>query len=123
VFPNTDLTSSRIHNYKKMERRRVLFKLGVTYQAASEQLEKAPAAIRAIIEGIEDTTFDRAHFASYGDFALIFEVVYYVTGSDYNKFMDIQQRINLAIKKEFETLDLEFAYPTQTIFVERTPET
>ena len=41
------------------------------------------------------TRFDRAHFAEYGDFSLVFEVVYYVIGSDYNLYMDTQQAINL----------------------------
>ncbi|RKY30665.1 MAG: mechanosensitive ion channel family protein, partial [Candidatus Omnitrophota bacterium] len=43
-------------------------------------------------------------------------IVYYVIGSDYNKYMDIQQEINFAIKEEFEKRGIEFAYPTQTIY-------
>lgn len=117
VFSNTDLTNSRVHNYKKMERRRVAFKIGVTYQTPSETLARIPGVIKEIIEGLEDTVFDRAHFFSYGDSALVFEIVYYVIGADYNKYMDIQQNINLAIKDEFEKLGVEFAYPTQTIYL------
>ncbi|MGK7344797.1 MAG: mechanosensitive ion channel family protein [Candidatus Nitrospinota bacterium M3_3B_026] len=117
IFANTDLANSRVHNYKKMERRRVAFRIGVTYQTPSEKLARIPGVIRQIIEGLEDTVFDRAHFFSYGDFALVFEIVYYVIGADYNKYMDIQQNINLAIKDEFEKLGVEFAYPTQTIYL------
>ncbi|MBU3982750.1 MAG: mechanosensitive ion channel [Proteobacteria bacterium] len=69
---------------------------------------------------VKDTVFDRAHFFSYGDFALIFEIVYYVLGSDYNKYMDIQQEINFAIKERFEAEHIEFAYPTQTLYVTKT---
>ena len=76
-------------------------------------------AIKEIINNKNDTAFDRSHFQSYGDFALIFETVYYVAGSDYNKYMDIQQQINFEIKEEFEKLGIEFAYPTQTLFVEK----
>lgn len=119
VFSNTDLTNSRVKNYKKMEKRRVLFKLGVTYQTTLEQLKEMPGIIKNIIVGINDTTFDRAHFSSYGDFALIYEIVYYVTGNDYNKYMDIQQEINFKIKDEFAKRSIEFAYPTQTIFVSK----
>ena len=60
---------------------------------------KPTPRLKEIIEKIDDTTFDRAHFASYGDFSLIFEVVYYVVGSDYNKYMDIQQAINFEINR------------------------
>jgi len=119
VFSNTDLTSSRIKNYKKMEKRRVLFKLGVTYQTTSEQIKKIPQIIRGIIEKVEDTIFDRAHFQSYGDFSLDIESVYYVIGNDYNKYMDIQQQINFAIKEAFEKEGIEFAYPTRTLFVNK----
>ncbi len=89
VFSNSDLTDSRLRNYKLMEKRRVVFKIGVIYQTPLEQLQEIPKIIRNIISGIKDATFDRAHFFSYGDFSLIFEVVYYVTGGDYNKYMDI----------------------------------
>ena len=67
----------------------------------------------------EDTRFDRAHFAKYGDFALVYEIVYYVKKPDYNVYMDIQQAINLEINRRFTEQEIEFAYPTQTIYVER----
>lgn len=118
VFSNTDLTGSRVRNYKRMEKRRVVFKLGVVYQTGLDDLKVVPEIIKGVILSIPDTTFDRAHFASFGDFSLDFEVVYYVLSSDYNRYMDIQQKINFAIFEEFEKRGIEFAYPTQTLFVE-----
>ena len=100
-----------------MGKRRVVFKLGVTYETDIQQLKEIPVIITNIIKSIDDTVFDRAHFFSYGDFSLIFEVVYYVIGSDYNKYMDIQQEINLKIKEEFKKRGIEFAYPTQTLYL------
>ncbi len=117
VFSNKDLTNSRLRNYKRMGKRRVVFKLGVTYQTPLEKLKVIPGIIENVIKNVKDTTFDRAHFASYGDFNLVFEVVYYVMSRDYNKYMDIQQEINFAMKKEFEARDIEFAYPTQTLYL------
>ena len=119
ILSNTDLTSSRVRNYKRMGKRRVVFKLGVIYQTSLEQLKVIPGLIEKIIKGVKDTTFDRAHFFSYGDFSLVFEIVYYVMSRDYNKYMDIQQEINFAIKKEFEARDIEFAYPTQTLYLNK----
>lgn len=119
VFSNTDLTNSRVHNFKKMERRRVVFKLGVTYQTPSDKLRKIPSLVKDIITRQADADFDRGHFAAYGDFSLNFEFVYFVTGADYNKYMDIQQAINLSIYEAFEDEGIEFAYPTQTLFVSR----
>jgi len=120
IFSNTDLTDSRIKNYKRMEQRRVLFQFGIIYQTPYEKLQQIPGIVKKIIEDVEDTIFDRTHFSSYGDSNLVFEVVYYVVGSDYNKYMDIQQSINLAIFKEFETRGVEFAYPTQTLYINKT---
>lgn len=117
VFSNTDLTNSRVHNFKKMEKRRVVFKLGVVYQTPMEKLKAIPSIVKDIIVAQEDTTFDRGHFAAYGDFSLNFEFVYFVTGADYNKYMDIQQAINLAIFEVFEREGIAFAYPSQTVFV------
>jgi small-conductance mechanosensitive channel len=122
VFSNTDLTNSRIRNYKRMEKRRVVFKLGVVYQTTLDQTKEIPGIIKKAIENVQDTAFDRAHFASYGDFSLDYEIVYYVMSGDYNKYMDIQQEINFVIKEEFEKRGIEFAYPTQTLFVDKTQE-
>lgn len=117
VFSNTDLINSRVRNYKKMNKRRVVFSLGVTYQTSLQDLKEIPGIITRIIKSIDLTTFDRAHFFSYGDFSLIFEVVYYVLSSDYNKYMDIQQEINFQIREEFDKRGVEFAYPTQTLYI------
>jgi small-conductance mechanosensitive channel len=119
VFHNTDLTNSRIHNYKKMERRRVVFQVGVVYQTTPDHLATLPLIMKEIIEQQEDATFDRAHFASFGDYSLNFEMVYYVLGADYAHYMDIQQAINLAIFREFKQKGIEFAYPTQTLFMNK----
>ena len=119
VVSNTDLTNSRIRNFKRMERRRVVFKLGVIYQTTSRQLAEIPKLVRDIIESQQDVVFDRGHFQSYGDFSLNFEFVYFVLSSEYNKYMDIQQSINLKVYEEFEKLGIEFAYPTQTLFVSK----
>jgi len=117
VFSNSDLLNSRIRNYKRMFERRIVFSIGVTYQMSHKKLAAIPEMIREIVEGQEMTRFDRAHFKEYGDFALKFEIVYYVLVPDYNTYMDIQQAINLAIYERFEKEGIEFAYPTQTLYV------
>jgi len=119
IFSNTDLTNSRVHNFKKMEKRRVVFKLGVIYQTPFEKLKAIPQIVKSIIQKQGDATFDRGHFAAYGDFSLDFEFVYFVTGADYTKYMDIQQAINLEIFEAFAKENVEFAYPSQTLFVNK----
>jgi small-conductance mechanosensitive channel len=118
IFSNNDLLQSRVRNYKRMAERRVVFSIGVTYQTRLERLKQIPATIRQIIAAQEATRFDRAHFQGYGDFALNFEVVYYVLDPDYNRYMDIQQAINVAIFQSFKKDGIEFAYPTQTLYID-----
>ncbi|MGD8498895.1 MAG: mechanosensitive ion channel family protein, partial [Chromatiales bacterium] len=119
VFSNTDLLGSRIRNYGRMFERRVVFKIGVTYQTPRDKLTKIPGIIKEAIEAQDKTRFDRSHFNEYGEFSLNFESVYYIQGPDYNLYMDIQQAINLLIHERFEEEGIEFAYPTQTLFLAR----
>lgn len=119
IVSNNDLTSARVNNYKRMERRRISFDVGVTYGTNAEKLEKIPMICKNIIEKVENVEFSRAHFKSFGDFSLIYEVVYFVEVSDYDVYMDVQQEINLGIYKEFEKEGIAFAFPTQTVFLNK----
>lgn len=119
VFANSDLLKSRIRNYGRMYERRVLFRIGVTYQTPRNILEDIPRQIRAAVESLSNTRFDRCHFVEYGAYALLFETVFYVLSPDYNTYMDIQQAINFDIHARFEQQGIEFAYPSQTLFVSR----
>lgn len=121
VMSNADLLSSRLRNYGRMFERRVLFTVGVTYETPREKLEQVPGLIRGLVEAQEGVRFDRCHFAKFGDFSLNFETVYYVLSPDYNRYMDVQQAINLGIFAAFERLGVEFAYPTQKLWLTPLP--
>lgn len=119
AFSNSDLTKSRIHNFKRMERRRVVFILAVVYSTTHEKLQQIPVIIKDIITNQQLATFDRAHFASFGPYSLNFEVVYFIESAEYVPFMDTQEAINLKIFKAFDEAKIDFAYPTQTILVNK----
>ncbi|MEO8464369.1 MAG: mechanosensitive ion channel family protein [Gammaproteobacteria bacterium] len=122
VMANSDLLGSRVRNYGRMSERRVLFTTGVTYETKMEALKRIPSLIREIIQAQEDTRFDRSHFAKHAAASLDFETVYYVRSADYNRYMDIQQSINLRLHEEFAKREIEFAYPTQKLFVASIPQ-
>ncbi|WP_448510553.1 mechanosensitive ion channel family protein [Immundisolibacter sp.] len=121
VFANADLLKSRIRNYKRMYERRVLFGFGVLYQTPPEQLATIPPLVREIVEAQAGVRFDRAHFKSFGDSSLDFEVVYYVLDSDFNRYMDIQQAINFELVRRFAAQEIGFAFPTRTLHVNTLP--
>lgn len=117
VFSNTDLTSSRLRNYKSMKRRRISFSIGVSYQTDLALVKEIPKILADIINGIPETELNRAHFSAFDPYNLRFDVVYYVLTRDYIKYMDIQQEINLKIIEEFSKRGIEFSYPTQTLYL------
>ncbi|MDB9311479.1 mechanosensitive ion channel family protein [Spirulina sp. CS-785/01] len=116
IMSNAELTASRLRNYKRMQKRRIVFNIGVIYETSKENLEAIPQIIKTTIESIDQATFDRSHFKEYGDFSLNYETVYYVESSDYTLSMDIQQKINLALFEEFAQRGIEFAYPTNITY-------
>ncbi|GAB4143328.1 MAG: hypothetical protein OHK0017_00560 [Patescibacteria group bacterium] len=117
VVSNKELTTARIHNFKRLQERRVVLNFGVDYNTNAKQLRSIPKIIQKNIEKSENTRFDRAHFVKFGDFSLLFEAVYYITSDDYILYMDTQQEVNLGIRQDFEKEEIKFAYPTETIYL------
>jgi len=120
VISNKELTETRVNNYKKMERRRISFTFGVEYDTKLKKLEKILEIVKEIFKKIKIADLDRVHFKQFGDFSLNFEVVYYVNKPDYLVYMDTQQEINFMLKERFEKESIQFAFPTQTLFVKKT---
>lgn len=121
VISNRELTNTRIQNFKKMEKRRVLLSIGLTYQTSLDRLKMANEIIKSAILGSGQVQFERCHFKEFGASSLNFEAVYFVLSSDFNHYMDCQQAINFRIKEEFEKAGLDIAYPTQTVLFGNAP--
>lgn len=119
VISNSSLTSSQLHNFKRMKERRINFTLGLTYDTPYEKLKLAPELIKEIVESTPNARFSRSHFLKFGDSSYDIETVYYVLSNDYASYCDVQQTINLAIKKAFDEHGMEFAFPTQTIYIQK----
>ncbi len=123
VVSNKYLTDSRVHNFRKMQKRRIVFTLGIVYQIKIDVIKEIPLIVKAIIENTKDVQFDRGHFMNLGKAKLDFEFVYYILSPEYSIYMDRQQEILISIFKEFESRNIGFAYPTQTIFLEQQKDT
>lgn len=119
VFSNSDLLKSRIRNYGRMEERRGDLAFGVVYETDPDIVQQVPGWVQEIIEGEELTRFDRCHFKTLGQWALEYETVYYMTVPDYKVFMDVQQRINVALMRRLAAAGVEFAYPTHLQYERR----
>ncbi|WP_311223216.1 MULTISPECIES: mechanosensitive ion channel family protein [unclassified Acidovorax] len=121
VMSNTDLLKQTINNYRYMRERRILFNFRVPYGTSAETAEAIPQAVRRIIEAEPNARFDRAHLQAFGDHGLTYEVVYIVLDAGYNVYMDLQQKINLALMRELQSLDLAFAIPERRVHVADLP--
>jgi small-conductance mechanosensitive channel len=119
IVPNKELTSSNVRNFRKLEKRRITFTIGVTYDTSTEKLRKIPDIITEIIKKMPNAELERVHFTEFGDFALKFLISYYVTIADYKAYLDTQQNINFAIKDAFEREGIEMAYPTSTVYLKK----
>ncbi|RMH13365.1 MAG: mechanosensitive ion channel family protein [Gemmatimonadetes bacterium] len=119
VFGNSDLLGSRIRNYKRRVERRCAFTIGLTYDTPPDKVARVPDMIREIVESHEVARFDRSHFLTFGDFSLNVETVYYLKDPDYMVYADCQQAINLELMRRFAEEGIEFAFPTQTIMLQR----
>ena len=118
IFSNADLLKSRIRNFKRMAERRVVFQIGLVFGTPPEKLKRVNDIIRDAVLAHPDVRLDRTHFKAIGASSLDFEVVYYVLNPDYNRYMDIQQAINLTLMERLESEGIRFAFPTQTLHIE-----
>lgn len=123
IMSNGDLLQSRVRNYKRMQERRVVYTFGVTYDTPAAKVEKVPAMISDILDTLDNCRLDRSHFKGFGDSALLFETVFWITQPDFAISMDVQQRLSLEIMRRFETEGIRFAFPTRTIHIEGTERT
>lgn len=109
IFSNSDLLSSRIRNYKRMEERRVAFTLRVDFDTAPDKLERIPQLLREVIEPQPQAVFDRAHFQSISELGLQFEVVYRVKTAEYDAFVALQNSINFEIHRRLQAEGIQLA--------------
>ena len=119
IVSNSDLVNSRLRNYQRMPRRRITHKIGVLYQTTSEQLARIPEIIQRVIEQQEEVTFEHANLAGFGDSSVDFSAGYYVNNYTWIRYMNVREAVNLELFRCFEEEGIGFAYPTQTIFLEK----
>lgn len=112
ILANGDISKSRIRNYRTMPERRVLFNFTVRYETPAAVMRTIPDLVRDSIECAEYARFDRAELMAFGEFGLVYEVVFYVEGGIYNRYTATQQQVNYNIMERFEEAGIQFAYRT-----------
>lgn len=110
IISNHEITSGKVRNLQKMPRRRVEFIVRISPNTKLEKLKKIPSIIKETIEGCTPAEFDMVHLREVGSFSYNFEVVYYLNTGDYRQYLDLQDRVNFAIRERFEKEGIEFGF-------------
>ncbi len=111
VISNQDMTSSRLHNFKRMDYRNAKFKFIVDLDTPAEVLEQIPKKVEEIVDKIDNTKFKRSHVKSFGDWGIVFETVHTIGSRDYTEYMNAQHEVNIGIKKMLEEMGVVLAHP------------
>lgn len=119
VFSNKSLLESQIQNFKRMQERRAVIKIGVTYSTPQEKLKAIPGWMRGFIESDSMLRFDRCHLSGLGASSIDYELVFKVLSSDYNNFMNSQQDFLLKLNEKFAAEKVEFAFPSTSVYIEK----
>jgi len=118
ILPNSKVADNYIENISREDARRVKFILGVEYSTSSTKLEKAKKILADIIKK-NSSTDDKSlvHFKEFGPSSLDLQLIYWI--KDLDNILGAQDEVNFAIKKAFEKEKIEFAYPSQTVYVKK----
>lgn len=115
IISNSNLLDKEISNNTRLDRRRVVFNVGLIYQTSAEDAARVPAVLEAIVSETEHE-FVRSGFVRFGDSSLDYELLFDVLSDDFKDFISARHEVGIAIFKRFAEEGLEFAYPTQTTF-------
>jgi small-conductance mechanosensitive channel len=119
VVSNKELTSKDVRNFRKLQKRRIVFHISVAYDTPNEKLRKIPLMVIDIIKNVKNASPQFANFQEFGEYSLKFFISYFVHAPDYGSYLAVQEQINLAIREAFEREGIEMAYLKNVTFIKR----
>jgi len=120
TVPNSEMVNKIVQNVGKRPYIRRVANITITYDTPPEKTVKACDIIREILadhEGMDPELPPRVFFSGFNDWSLNILVIYWYHPPDYWKYMEFSQRVNMAILERFNEAGIEFAFPTQTVYV------
>ena len=117
TVPNKTMGNATITNVARRPTIKTEINLGLTYDTTNAQIERALAILDEVYRPHPMTHDVLITFNKFGDSALNIQVVHWWKSTDYRQYLKGIQELNLAVKKRFEEAGLNFAYPTQTLFL------
>lgn len=121
TIPNRHMIDNTLDNLSLRTFRRVNFKIGLLYSTTEEQLRSVVRDIQEYIDSHPHTNQEgEIHFAEFGPSSLDVMVLYYIDTMDWRTYLNIKEEINFKIMRIVKQHGADFAFPTQTIHLEKT---
>jgi len=119
TIPNFKMVDAPIENITEEPMRRVLMKLGLTYNTTPDKMNEAMAILKDMPNRVNNVSEKElvVAFTDFTDFALVITFVYFIRKKA--DVMETPSLVNTEILRAFNEAGLQFAYPTQTIYVEK----
>lgn len=118
VISNTNLLDCEIHNMQRMARRRLETGFGVIYQTDPALAEQIPDIVADVVKNVQGVEFERCGMSGFGPSSLDYDLSFFSLHPDFNRSMAARSRVLLALLAAFKKYGIEFAYPTQTLYIE-----
>lgn len=133
TIPNSKIVSDPIENIGRRPSIRRIMNVTITYDTPREKIERAVAILRGILEEedlrgpihqtINGEEFPpRVYFNDYNPDSLNIILIYWYAPPAYWDYVEHAQKLNLRIFEEFEKAGIEFAFPTQTLYLAGDPK-
>ncbi len=132
-IPNSKIVSESVENIGRRPTIRRLMNVTITYDTPREKIEQAVSILRELLEedGLREPIHPtvgenefppRVFFNDFNADSLNILVLYWYAPPAYWDFMEHAERLNLRIFEEFEKAGIEFAFPTQTLYLAGDPK-
>jgi MscS family membrane protein len=120
IIPNGELANRTIQNIGKRPFIRRVANITITYDTPPEKINRALEILKDILkdhEGMDPELPPRVFFDKLNADSLNILMIYWYHPPDYWQYLDFTQRINLQIIEQFNAEGIDFAFPTQTVYV------
>ncbi len=122
TIPNANVANTAIENVSARPYIRKNFSITITYNTPPEKVAQAVDIIREVINSFPETSSDpnysaKVYFDNFNDWSLNLLVYYWVKPADWWTYLETTHKINMEILKQFNQEGIEFAFPTQTIYL------
>lgn len=120
TIPNGELVNKSIKNISKRPHIRRICNLTITYDTPPEKIERAVEIVKAILdnhEGMHPDFPPKVFFNEFNSDSLNLFVIYWYHPPAYWDYLAFSERFNLEVFRQFGEAGIDFAFPTQTLYL------